>query len=57
MGVVLIMVIGMSSCSSDDEKKDDRYIITGQPSTMYTVGTVPTVLRTRVPSAEPKIRD
>lgn len=34
MGVVLIMVIGMSSCSSDDEKKDDRYIITGQPSTI-----------------------
>ena len=34
MGVVLMMVVGMSSCSSDDD--DYNYV-------QYTVGTVPTV--------------
>lgn len=37
MGAVLMMAVGMSSCSSDDDsndKKEDRYIITGEPSTI-----------------------
>ena len=35
IGVMLLMVVGMSSCSSDDEtadKNDGTYIITGQPA-------------------------
>lgn len=37
MFAMLMLAVGMSSCNNDDEsndKKDDRYIITGQPSTI-----------------------
>lgn len=37
MFAMLMLAVGMSSCKNDDEsndKKDDRYIITGQPSTI-----------------------